>query len=125
MTDTRGPTLAVIDDDPQICHLLRIALSRDGYQVHTWQQGEDSLDLLRKHLPDAIVLDLHMPGASGADILRHIQADRKLCRIPVIVATGETDPPELLGAFATVTKPFPLALLHSLVRKAIRCRSCD
>lgn len=123
MTDRCGLKLAVIDDDPRICRLLRIALSRAGYQVHTWQIAEDPLELLRKHLPDAVVLDLNMPGTSGADILRQIQEDRDLRGIPVIIATGETDLPELPGAFATVTKPFPLPLLRRLVRRAIRCRA--
>ena len=120
MQDMTGGSLLVIDDDPRIRALLEIALRRHGYLVHAADCGEVAIELLRKYRPDAVVLDFNMPGMCGADVLRIMQADRCLRRVPVIVATGQSDLPELRGAFATITKPFKLAMLQSVLRDALR-----
>ncbi len=114
-------TLVIIDDDPQITAVLKAALSHQGYSAHTSHSGEEALGVLRHHRPDAVLLDLNMPGMCGADVLEQMQADRELSQVPVILTTGEKDGPELAGVFATVSKPFPLDLLYSTVRRALDC----
>ena len=123
MVDMGGATLVVVDDNPQITTLLRVVLARDGYRIRVSHCGEEALKLIRCHRPDVVILDLNMPGMRGDVILRRMQADRDLSQVPVIVATGETDPPDLEGAFATLTKPFALATLHCVVRNALN-RGC-
>ncbi len=118
-----GPCLLVVDDDPHITTLLRIALGRNGYEIRESHSGREALNMARRRPPDAVLLDLHMPDMSGVDLLRCMGTEPRLRRVPVIVATGEADPPELPTAFATLTKPFKLRILCSTIRDAIEQRA--
>jgi len=66
-----------------------------------------------------VLLDLHMPDVSGEDVLSCLKRDGSLCDVPVIVATGDTDAPELSGAFATLAKPFNVERLYSTISSAL------
>ncbi len=114
-----NPCLLVIDDDPRITALLRIALGRGGYDIKESHSGAEALDIARQELPDAVLLDLRMPDMSGEDVLTRLKTDRQLCDVPVIVATGQTDYPRLSGAFATLTKPFKLEQLYRTINQAL------
>lgn len=111
--------LLIVDDDPKITSLLRIALGRSGYEIHASNSGEEALDLARRRRPDAVLLDLCMPDMSGEDVLTFLKADQELSDVPVIVATGQTDCPELSDAFAVLTKPFNLKRLFRTINQAI------
>ena len=114
-----SPCLLVIDDDPKILQLLRIALKRGGYQIRSSNSGEEAIDLARRERPDAVLLDLCMPDMSGEDVLQYLKTDAELSDVPVIVATGETDFPELAGAYAILTKPFNLRRLYRTLDSAL------
>ncbi len=114
-----NPCLLVVDDDPQITALLRIVLRRGGYDIRASHSGAEALDLARRERPDAVLLDLHMPDVSGEDVLSCLKRDGSLCDVPVIVATGDTDAPELSGAFATLAKPFNVKRLYSTISSAL------
>lgn len=111
--------LLVIDDDPRITDLLCIALGRGGYDIRASNRGDEALDLARSEQPDAVVLDLRMPGMSGQDVLMHLKTDRQLRNVPVIITTGDTDVPELHGVFATLRKPFKLKRLYRTINQAL------
>jgi DNA-binding response OmpR family regulator len=114
------PCLLVIDDDPKITRLLRIALARGGYEIHSSNSGEEGLDLARQRRPDAVVLDLCMPDMSGEDVLAFLKEDMELSDVPVIVATGQTtEAPELPNAYAVLTKPFNLRRLFHTINSAL------
>ena len=101
-----NPCLLVVDDDPRITHLLAIALARGGYEIRASNSGAEALDLARRKRPDAVIMDLRMPDMSGEDLLAVLKTDSALADVPVIVATGEIDAPELSDAYAVLTKPF-------------------
>ncbi|NLO04488.1 MAG: response regulator [candidate division WS1 bacterium] len=116
-----SPRVLVVDDDPKITALLRIILRRAGFQSRETNSGREALHLVKMERPDAVLLDLRMPDMSGEDVLEQMKTDSDISHIPVIMATGETDEPELSGAFATVTKPFKLQLLYDTLHSALGC----
>ena len=77
------PTVLVIDDDSGTRLLLEKLLLRKGYAVIVSADGATGLDLFRRLSPDAIVLDLNMPGFDGMTVLQQVRALNE--RIPVII----------------------------------------
>ncbi|MFW5868042.1 MAG: response regulator [Armatimonadota bacterium] len=114
-----NPCLLVVDDDPKVTRMLRIALGRGGYEIQSSHSGEEAICIARERRPDAVLLDLCMPDMSGEDLLMLLKDDHELSDVPVIVATGQTDAPELSDAFAVLTKPFNLRRLFSTIDNAL------
>ena len=82
----RGGIL-VIEDDPASASLLRTYLESAHYQVLLASTGEAGLDMARRRLPDAILLDIVLPGMSGWEVLRQIKQDPRLYAVPVFIVT--------------------------------------
>jgi signal transduction histidine kinase/CheY-like chemotaxis protein len=82
----RGGIL-VIEDDPASATLLRTYLESAHYQVFLASTGEAGLDMARQRLPDAILLDIVLPGMSGWEVLRQIKQDLRLHAVPVFIVT--------------------------------------
>ena len=80
----------IVEDETDFSALLRSILTQAGYTVATAYNCEDALDAVRKHRPDVITLDIHMPRKSGALFYRKLMADASFREIPVIVVTGLT-----------------------------------
>ncbi len=115
----------VVDDEPQILRALRATLRGHGYEVQTAQNGEEALDRLATHPPDAVILDLMMPGKSGFDVVREVRA---WSQVPIIIVSArgaERDKVEALdlGANDYLTKPFGVDELLARLRVALRYRS--
>ena len=81
--------ILVVDDDTNICELLRLYLTKEGYQVTTANDGEEGLDKFNQVKPDMVLLDVMMPKMDGLEVCRRI---RKLGNTPVMMLTakGET-----------------------------------
>ncbi|MDQ1728286.1 MAG: hypothetical protein QOD33_411 [Pyrinomonadaceae bacterium] len=114
-------TLLIVDDDNLIRDTLHDLLS-PSHHCHTADRAEQALAYLDVETYDAVVTDINMPGLSGRELLRHIQA--KHPNTPVIVISGmpdSNDGRELLelGAFAYFAKPFQLDDIESTVVRAI------
>jgi two-component system response regulator AtoC len=117
-------TILIVDDDnlvrDQLCELLS-----PSHECHTADRAEQALAYLDIETYDAVLTDIYMPGLSGRDLLKYIQA--KHPNTPVIVITGmmnaedETDGQEYLrlGAFAFFNKPFKLEEIEDAVDRAI------
>lgn len=111
----------LIEDEPNIIEAISFILSRDGWTVHTHEDGETALDKLRVSLPDMVILDVMLPGKSGFDILRELRADPEMADLPVMMLTarGQTkdrDLAEQLGVSHFMTKPFSNADVLEHVR---------
>ena len=78
----------VVDDESDIRAYLRSALEDAGFAVETATDGLEALEMVRRHPPDLISLDLVMPKHSGAKFYRELHRDRQLSKIPVLVVTG-------------------------------------
>ena len=83
-------TILVADDEATIRALVRATLSSAGYDVIEAAGGGEALELARTARPDLIVLDLMMPGRSGLEVLRELQADPELAATPVVMLSART-----------------------------------
>jgi PAS domain S-box-containing protein len=112
-------TVLVIDDDPTVHDLLRRALARRGFRVESATDGATGLERARSLRPDAILLDVLMPGLDGWTVLSRLKEDASLAEIPVVMVTMLDDRSLgfALGATDYVTKPVdPRRLLSVLQR---------
>lgn len=118
---TRAKHILIVDDDPEICELLREHLGRD-YETESVPNGSQAFGAMLRRRPDLIVLDINLPGLGGADVLK---AFREIdTRIPVVVITGSDNgvtAEEVLshGARSYLLKPFDLGELDGLIRAAL------
>ena len=114
--------ILVVDDDTNICELLRLYLTKEGYQVTTANDGEEGLDKFNQVKPDMVLLDVMMPKMDGLEVCRRI---RKLGNTPVMMLTakGETFDKVLgleLGADDYVVKPFDAKEVVARVKAVLR-----
>jgi len=118
------PDILVIDDEIQIRRLLRLTLESAGYSVREAETGAIGLNEAAVRRPDAVILDLSLPDASGLDVLRRL---REWSQLPVLILSvreAETDKIAALDAGADdyLTKPFGggelLARIRVLLRRA-------
>jgi PAS domain S-box-containing protein len=114
-----GSTVLVVDDDPNARDLMSRFLLRDGYRTLLAENGEHGLSLAKQYQPDAVILDVLMPGMDGWAVLTEMKADPSLCDIPVIMVTM-VDNRELgyaLGVTDYLTKPVDRDRLAMVLRK--------
>ena len=117
--------LLVVDDEANLRRVLSAQLSRDGYEVHTAEDGEAGLAFLKEHHIDLVITDLRMPKVDGMDLLRAALRDDPSRPIVMITAHGTVDNAvEALktGAFDYITKPFDQNEVRVIVKKALRTR---
>jgi signal transduction histidine kinase/DNA-binding response OmpR family regulator len=115
--------LLVIEDDPVAANLLRTYLENAGYQVSVATTGEDGLALARAHRPEAILLDVHLPGIDGWEVLTAIREDPRLADVPAFMVTviDEKLVGQALGATDYFVKPVDRhRLLSRLAEHVIR-----
>jgi CheY-like chemotaxis protein len=100
-------TVLVVDDEPDTCDLLQRYLSKQGFRVVTASSGEEALELAGRLHPDAMTLDVMMPGMDGWAVLAALKADPELAAIPVIVLSilDDKNLGYTLGAADYLTKP--------------------
>jgi two-component system response regulator AtoC len=117
--------ILVVDDEANLRRVLSAQLTRDGYDVHTAEDGEAGLALLREHHIDLVITDLRMPKVDGMDLLRGALRDDPTRPVVMLTAHGTVDNAvEALktGAFDYLTKPFDQNEVRIIVRKALRTR---
>ena len=121
MPPSRPVQILIADDDRVVSHLLSARLQAEGWRVSVAQDAMQVLMFALRIVPDAIVLDVNMPGGTGLDALRKLKASSKTAGIPVIVISGAADQtvPEkasALGAAAFLPKPVDIDALIQLLR---------
>jgi two-component system cell cycle response regulator len=115
----------VVDDEFEIRDLLSKFLAEEGYEVIVASNGEEAIELAKKENPQAILLDIKMPGFSGIETCKKLKEDEETRFIPVIMATALWDTyAEAIeaGAEDFVTKPFNLAEISFRVTSILRVR---
>ena len=113
--------ILVIDDDPTVLGLMQRHLDKEGFGVLTASDGNEGVKLAREAQPDAITLDVLMPGIDGWSVLRTLKADPETEHIPVIMASiiDEKGKGIGLGASEYLIKPVDRANLIQAVEKFI------
>jgi two-component system KDP operon response regulator KdpE len=114
--------ILAVDDEPPMLRALGANLRARGYDVDLAASGEEALELAARHQPDAVILDLGLPGMSGLEVIRGL---RGWTEVPIIIlsareAQGDKVAALDVGADDYVTKPFGMDELLARVRAALR-----
>jgi DNA-binding response OmpR family regulator len=126
ITTVPKDTLLIVEDAPDIQMLLNIYFSSQGYDVHVAGRGSDALDLVRKKIPNLVLLDVNLPDMLGYDIGKAIRANTRTRHIPIIFLTARTEKQDIMvglgevEAEAYIAKPFDIELLHLEVRNTLK-----
>src|SRR2546423_7248083 len=122
MPEPRLTRVLVVDDDPLLCELLRVTLATEGIEVTAAHHVIHAEKLLAESVPDAIVLDIGLPGVDGVFYCERLRESPRTKRLPIIAISGSEDAGVMAagaGADAFVHKPFdPLQLVAVLERVA-------
>ena len=121
MSDKNTKYILCIEDEPEMIDLIRLILSRRGFEVVGAAGGEEGLEKARQKPPDMVLLDLMMPDMDGWEVYQQLKADEKTKDIPVIVVTAKAQSiDKVLGLHIAkvddyIAKPFsPQELLNSV-----------
>ena len=121
MAENRPKLILCIEDEQEMIDLMRLILSRRGFDVRGANSGEEGLSIIRKEHPDLILLDLMMPDMDGWDVYQKMKADEAIKNIPVVVVTARAQTiDKVLGLHIAkvddyIAKPFtPQELLNSV-----------
>ena len=117
--------IAVVDDEPDIIHLVSIHLKKAGYGVDSFLNGSSLLKFLSTNTPDLVVLDLMLPDLDGFEICRMMKSDTKYSSIPIIMLTAKGQERDKvtgldLGADDYLTKPFSPKELIARINAVLR-----
>ena len=120
MTSVSGDEIFIVDDDPLVSDLLYMTFRDEGYRVTSFGDGESFSAVARLRVPVCIILDVFMPGQSGLDILKNINAHAYPA--PIIVMSGKASIPIAVeavknGAFDIIEKPFSPYAIVARVRE--------
>ncbi|MFG1607010.1 response regulator transcription factor [Actinoplanes sp. NPDC049265] len=125
MSDVERRVL-VVEDEPTIAESVAARLRAEGFVVELAADGPAAVDAARRTPPDAVVLDVMLPGFDGLEVCRRLQAERPT---PILMLTARDDENDMLvglavGADDYLTKPFSMrelaARVHALVRRATK-----
>ena len=109
------PLVFIVEDDPKLNEIIIITLQKD-FELESYTDGDAAMERLKNIVPDIVVLDLNLPGASGKNILKNIRADERLTKTRVILATADERQAETLTEDADIVllKPVSPAQLREM-----------
>jgi FixJ family two-component response regulator len=112
----------IVDDDPTLVSALSAVLRLEGYLVSGFSDGASFLQAARKRTPTCILLDVHMPGRSGLDILKELNAEQYPA--PIFIISGQGDIPMAVeairnGALDFIQKPFDAKTVVRAIAEAV------
>ena len=116
------PLILVVEDEPKIAELLKDYLVADGKRVQIFDRGDGVADWVKQHNPDAVLLDIMLPGKDGLQVCREI---RQLSSIPIIMITAKVEEIDRLlglelGADDYICKPFSPREVVARVKATLR-----
>ena len=117
----------VVEDEPQMQWLLHKVLVNNNCQVISTDNGRNAVQLMREKLPNAVILDIRLPGMNGIEILRRIRRVNK--RIGIIIITAyrtnqNFEEANMLGADRFISKPFDITQLMFTLQQLISEKAC-
>ena len=112
----------IVDDDPAVRDALSVLFNMEGYVVETFSDGDTFVQSASKAVPACVMLDVHMPGRSGIEILKALNAEHYPA--PIFIISGQGDIPMAVeairnGAFDFVEKPFSAETVLERVKESI------
>ena len=123
--DKKAFTILIIEDEPDISELIEYNLTQSGYNIIVSNNGEQGIEVTRKHLPDLILLDLMLPGIHGIDVCRILKNDEDTFDVSIVMLTALGQEEDIVkgletGADDYVTKPFSLPVLEARIQSVLR-----
>ena len=112
----------VADDDPAILRLVKVVVEKEGYMVVSARDGKEAYKLLHSgETFAAAIFDVVMPYIQGTELVKYMQSEKRLMKIPVIMMTAEQNPrlsseSFTAGAVAFLPKPFTTSQLQTILR---------
>jgi DNA-binding response OmpR family regulator len=121
---TSSKTILIVDDDPSILLSLDFLMKKAGYTVLVARDGDEALQLVSDNLPDAILLDIMMPGVDGYEVCKTVKSNPKWSHAKIIMLSAKSRDADIakareLGADQYITKPFSTKNLLSEVNKLL------
>lgn len=122
---TMAKTILIVDDEPDICEILRFNLEMEGYDVLTAESAEEGQAYVRSKDIDLILLDVMMTPKSGFEWAKELKADKQTAGIPIIFCTAKTMEEDLLHGFSLgsddyICKPFRISEVKARVKAVLR-----
>lgn len=122
MSDKR--LIVIAEDEPQIANLVKFKLEKSGCEVMWGENGKLAFELITKHRPDLVILDVMMPIMDGFEVLRLMKEGEETKDIPVIMLTARGMEADVLKGFETgavdyLTKPFSVSELAARVKSVL------
>lgn len=117
--------IVVIEDEVDILEVINYNLSKEGFDVCSALDGEEGLALVKKEVPDLVLLDLMLPGLDGIEICRKLKTDYSTRSIPIIMVTAKGEESDIvlglgMGADDYMVKPFRPRELMARIRSVLR-----
>ena len=121
----KKPKIVVIEDEVDILEVINYNLSKEGFDVCSALDGEEGLALIKKEVPDLVLLDLMLPGLDGIEICRKLKTDYSTRSIPIIMVTAKGEESDIvlglgMGADDYMVKPFRPRELIARIRSVLR-----
>ncbi|TBW37230.1 response regulator transcription factor [Siculibacillus lacustris] len=121
-TQKADQAIYIVDDDPAVRDALSVVFELEGYSVSGFETGDAFLDAVKTRQPACVFLDVHMPGRSGLEILKALNADHYPA--PIFIISGQGDIPMAVtaikyGAFDFIEKPFDAEQIIRRVQEAL------
>jgi DNA-binding NtrC family response regulator len=115
----------VVDNAPDLCKMIEIQLTSEGYRVKTAHSGQDALELMKEQVPDLVITDLQMPGLNGIETMQRIHQMYPTMPIIILTAHGSVDSAVeamKLGAYDYLQKPFTTSRLYTVISHALEAQ---
>ena len=121
----KSEKVIVIEDEADILEVIQYNLEREGYRVLTARDGKEGLRLIKKEMPDIVLLDLMLPSLDGIEVCRKLKEDPITHSIPIIMVTAKGEESDIvlglgIGADDYVSKPFSPKELMGRVKAVLR-----
>jgi DNA-binding response OmpR family regulator len=119
------PRVLIVEDDPDTLVILRVNLNASGIEPILAADGRTAIARIQAEDPDAVLLDVLLPGVDGWEVLEELHALGD--PVPVIVCSGKNNPRDIqrareLGAVAYLVKPFDIDQLIDVTHEAVRLK---
>ena len=127
LEEPRLARILIVDDVPENIQVLASILAKESFQISAAMSGQQALEMMKRSLPDLVLLDVSMPGMDGFETCRGMKASSSIAEVPVIFLTGRASPEDILQGFEAggvdyVSKPFSQPELLARVRTHLHLR---
>ncbi len=117
--------IVVLDDDEHILELIKINLSKENFEVETFERVKQFFNFIQQNIPDLIILDIMLPEVDGYEICKKLKTDLRLKNIPIIFLSAKSEEVDKvlgleLGAEDYIVKPFSVRELIARVKVVLR-----